>query len=165
MKRTLTILRALGLVTATLCTACSSIDDTRLPAAPVNIVFADAGMWSVYGVGGAMQSRRFIKSERVPADFPFTASTYTGFGGVLLVCDFFGHYLAYDLSCPVECRQDVRVNIVAGGDVAECPVCHSTYSVFENYGRPVSGIAARDGYGLQRYKVSATAGGGYVITR
>lgn len=154
----LAVLAALAL----LCVSCDSVDDTRIPAAPVNIIFNDVGMWNTYGVGGALDSRTFVKENRVPANFPYTASTYTGFGGVLLVCDYFGNPKAYDLSCPVECKRDVRVYINSDNE-AECPECHSRYAVFENEGRPISGTAAQRNFGLKRYSVRNGAGGGKAI--
>lgn len=131
-------------------TGCSHIDDDRLPPVPVRIDFVSVGDWNAYGVGGALESRRFIKNVE-PAGFPWTALTYTGFGGVLLVCDVNNQPLAYDLACPYECKSDIRVRIVE--TVAECPVCHSTYDVFSNLGTPLSGPAAERGYGMTRYRV------------
>lgn len=152
-------------VAAIVVSSCSSIDDSRLPASPVNIVFTDVGMWNTYGVGGALDTRTFIKADRVPANFPYALSTYTGYGGILLVCDLTGNPVAYDLACPVECRPETRVFI--NDDLkAECPVCHSTYSVFENYGHPLSGTAAQRGYGLQHYHISVGGMSPYaIITR
>lgn len=154
----------IGAVACTLC-ACHTIDDDRIPASPVNIVFSDVGMWNTYGVGGALDTRRFIKADRIPANFPYTAASYTGFGGILLVCDFNGNYLAYDLACPVECKATVRIQVNTDSSVAECPVCHSTYSIFENYGYPLSGSAAQHGYGLRRYYVVSGSSDYLVITR
>jgi hypothetical protein len=145
--------------------ACHTIDDDRIPTTPVNIVFSDVGMWNTYGVGGALDTRRFIKSERVPTNFPYAAASYTGYGGVLLVCDFNGNALAYDLACPVECKATVRVQVDKDASVAVCPTCHSTYSIFENYGYPLSGKAAEYGYGLRRYYVVAGSSDYRVITR
>lgn len=147
--------------------ACDSIDDTRLPYAPVNITFANAGMWNTYGIGGALDTRAFIltPTSREPANFPYTASSATGFGGVLLVGDYYGNPVAYDMACPVECRSDVRVYVDTESQTAECPKCHSTYAIYENFGHPLSGPAAENGYGLQRYKVMQGAGNYYAITR
>lgn len=135
--------------------SCDRVDSNRLPAMPVNIVFQTVGVWDYYGVPGALETRKFIRNskEQVPADFPYTVSTYTGFGGVLLCGDLYGNPVAYDLACPVECRADVRIEVDRDGNVAYCPMCGSTYSIFENYGSPLSGLAAERGYGLQRYKV------------
>lgn len=145
--------------------SCHHVDDDRIPSAPVNLVFRGQQMWDVYGVHGATEYRRFIKSERLPADFFYVAGDYTGFGGLLLCGDFFGNPVVYDLACPVECRGDVRVNVDNTSNIAVCPVCHSTYAIYENYGHPLSGIAAERGYGLKRYRIGQAAGADYVITR
>lgn len=151
---------------ASMC-GCDRVDSDRLPAMPVNIVFQTVGVWDYYGVPGALETRRFIRTqkEQLPADFPYTVSTYTGFGGVLLCGDLYGNPVAYDLSCPVECRADVRIEVDRTGNVAYCPVCGSTYSIFENYGSPLSGLAAERGYGLQRYKVRMGANPYCLISR
>ena len=69
-------------------TACDTIDNDRIPAVPVNIIFSTVATWDTYGVTGALDSRRFIltRTEREPRNFPYPASSSTGFGGVLLVC-------------------------------------------------------------------------------
>ena len=138
--------------------SCSRIDDTRIPAMPVNIVFSTEGVWHRYGVGGALEHKRFIKSTTnpVPADFPYTLSTYTGFGGVLLVGDIYGVPLAYDLSCPYEAKPDIRIVVDEDASNAYCPTCGSVYDVFSGFGRPLAGPAAERGYGLTRYKVVET---------
>lgn len=155
---TLTVISAAGV-------SCSHIDDDRIPSAPVNLVFRGQQMWDVYGVHGATDYRRFIKNERLPDGFFYAAGDYTGFGGLLLVSDFFGNPVVYDLACPVECRSDVRVAVDATLNVAACPVCKSTYAIFENYGHPLSGMAAERGYGLRNYRIGRTTDGDYVITR
>lgn len=125
---------------------------------PVNIVFQSPGMWETYGVPGATSHRRFISREKEPAGFPFTAMTYTGFGGVLLVGDILGEPQAFDLACPVEARYDVRVEIDPDENVARCPECGSTYDVFGNLGTPLSGPAVDMHYALTRYHVNRGSG-------
>lgn len=141
-------------------TSCQRIDDDRLPPVAVNVVFTTPGVWALYGVGGALEWKRFIRTRTltVPADFPYTAASYTGFGGLLLVGDLYGNPLAYDLACPYEARADVRVEINPEANDARCPVCHSTYDVFGGQGRPTSGPAAQRGYGLTRYRVAEGSG-------
>lgn len=136
--------------------SCSRIDDDRIPAVPVNIVFTSQGMWETYGVSGAGGHRRFIRTNslREPANFPYAVSSYTGYGGVLLISDYFGNYLAYDLSCPYEAKPDIRIKVDEDHHDAVCPVCGSTYDIFSAYGHPTSGPAATHGYGLTRYRVS-----------
>lgn len=142
--------------------SCRHVDNERIPWSDVRIAFSTMGEWNIYGVPGAYTYRSFIKSEHVPADYPYTAMTYTGFGGVLLVGDIFGRPVAYDLACPVEVRYNVRVAIDPDTHLAVCPVCHSCYDVFENYGHPVAGVAAEREYGLTLYHVGSGPGGEYM---
>ncbi|MBD5234265.1 MAG: hypothetical protein HDS65_08835 [Bacteroidales bacterium] len=145
--------------------SCHSLDDDRVPVQPVNIVFPTVAEWNVYsGVSGALTWNRFIRQERIPSKFPYTANTYTGFGGVLLVCDVLGNPQAFDLACPVECRQNVRVAVKVDDEhLAVCPECGSKYNVFSLMGHPVSGEAARKGYALRRYRVGPGLGGDYMV--
>ena len=153
------------IITATILSACHHIDNNRIPPAPVRISFNTVAEWDIYGTPGAAQTRQFIKSMRIPSNFPYTALTETGFGGVLLCGDVFGAPVAYDLACPVEMRADVRIIVDNETLNAYCPVCHSVYDIFTNYGHPVSGKAAEQGYGLQRYYVGAGPEGEYMVIR
>jgi hypothetical protein len=164
MKRVLTSVLAMLLMSMSF-TSCSHIDNKRIPAMAVNIVFSNVGVWNTYGVGGALETRRFIKADAVPSNFPYTITTYTGYGGVLLVGDIYGNPIAYDLACPVECRATVRIVVDTENNIAECPNCHSTYDIFTNQGHPLSGDAAKKGYGLQCYTVSRGASDYYIISR
>lgn len=145
--------------------ACSHIDDNRIPARNVNVVFSTVAQWDVYGVDGAYSHKRFIRELKEPANFPYTANTYTGFGGILLLTDPLGNPLAYDLACPVEVKANIRV-FINDEYLAECPECHSTYDVFSNMGAPVGDCpATHHHYGLRRYTVMGGLSGDYrVIT-
>lgn len=153
--------------------SCSQIDDDRVPSMPVYINLGDAGMWNTYGVAGVGLWRNFINSGgvRMPSDFPYTANSYTGFGGVLLIggVDPFTSDpnvpLAYDLSCPVERSQTVRVSIDSKTLEAVCPKCGSHYDVVVAGGSPVSGPAfeGKHKYGLRRYVCDRVNGYGYII--
>lgn len=156
MKRFL--LPVLGAVVPAVSGGCHSVDDDRIPVAPVNVVFNTVADWDIYGVNGAMQSRRFIREQREPRAFAWTANTFTGFGGILLVSDVMGEAKAYDLACPVERRADTRVAI-DDEMLARCPVCGSTYDVFSLNGAPVGGPAARDHFGLRPYHVGPSRNG------
>lgn len=151
------------ILAAYILSACHHLDDDRIPPYPVNIAFHSVADWNFYGVGGAMDYKYFILQDRVPSGFPYIASSATGFGGVLLVCDVNGAPAAYDLACPVECRNNVRVRIDDESLTAVCPVCHSTYDVFTLGGHPLSGTAAERGYGLRRYVVSPGYASDYMI--
>lgn len=143
---------AVAAIFAFISSACHTIDDDRIPVAPVDIVFNTVADWNIYGVAGAMDYRYFIRDLRKPSNYPYTAMTYTGFGGVLLVSDVMGNPQAYDLACPVEADKNVRVEI-DDEFLAHCPKCGSTYNVFSLLGHPVSGRATELGYGLRRYHV------------
>ncbi len=145
---------SISLIAALLLVAgCDRLDNQRIPPAPVNITFATVGDWNVQGIGGALDYKRFIKEQLLPPDYHYSALSATGFGGILLAGDVNGEPVAYDLSCPVECKRDVRIFVDAEAMVAECPKCHSTYDIFSLGGHPLSGQAARDGFGLRRYNV------------
>lgn len=153
--------------------SCNQVDDDRIPSLPVYIDLSDAGMWNTYGISGVGISRSFIKSNGSvsPYGFPYNANTYVGFGGVLLIGGidpFTGESnvpLAYDLSCPVECSQTVRVTIDTDNLEAVCHVCSSRYNVVTSGGAPVGGPALTGDtkYGLRRYVCQSVLGGGYII--
>ncbi len=143
--------------------ACHTIDDDRIPPMPVRLTFYTIAEWNTYGVTGALDHKRFIKDERVPGNYPYSALSQTGYGGVLLVGDIFGAPRAYDLSCPVECKRDVRIVVDNEANNAYCPKCGSVYDIYTNYGQPLSGFAAERGYGLQQYYVGAGTQGEYMV--
>lgn len=153
--------------------SCRGVDDDRLPAMPVSINLTDAGMWNRYGVSGFGMCRYFVPKLGEPAGFFYTAATYTGYGGILLIggMDPFTAEtnvpLAYDLSCPVECNPNVRVHVDADKFEAVCPECGSKYDVTMQGGAPVSGPAAegKHKYGMRRYTCVPSGSGGYLITR
>ncbi|MDE5793779.1 MAG: hypothetical protein K2I08_03570 [Muribaculaceae bacterium] len=153
--------------------SCNQVDDDRIPSLPVYINLSGAGMWNSYGVSGVGISRDFINWQGVlsPTGFPFTANTYVGFGGVLLIggIDPFTSEtnvpLAYDLACPVECSQTVRVVIDQDNLEAVCHVCGSHYNVLTAGGAPVAGpaLTGKYKYGLRRYVCDPVQDGGYII--
>jgi hypothetical protein len=163
-----------GAMMAVVASGCHTVDDERIPNFAVRITIADYGQWNTYGVAGFGSHRRFILASglRIPAGFPYSQQSATGFGGVLLIggMDPFttdtNAPLAYDLSCPVEMKQDVRVEIEGDLYDAVCPVCGSHYDVVMGGGAPKSGPAAtgEHKYGLKRYQCLPTGQGGYIIT-
>lgn len=162
------------LFAVSLLTGCTTVDSQRIPNYRVNINLTPESSWQTYGVAAFGSSKRFIRELHEPSNFPWLAQTYTGYGGILLVCgiDAFTTEanvpLAYDLACPVECKQDIRVEMVPteGFDVARCPICKSEYDVIQGAGRPVAGPALNDNYGLRLYQCvqPSTGIGGYLIT-
>lgn len=163
------LLLSLLIVMATIIPGCHSVDDNRIPYSEVHLTFHTVGDWNIYGVKGAAADHRsyiLTRTERIPADFPYTALDRTGYGGLLLVTDVIGELVAYDLACPYEARPNIRVTVPSGQLKAECPVCGSSYDIFTNYGKPSSGPAADKGYSLTRYSVVSGGATEYrVITR
>lgn len=155
-----------AVIFAGLLSGCESVDDDRIPPYEVWVTFDTQADWITYGVPGALDYRMFVKSQRLPANYPYSVGSATGFGGVLLCGNYVGEPVAFDLACPVECRQDVRIIVDSETHRGRCPVCGSTYDIFSGTGAPLSGVAAEQRYGLQVYRVSAGAQGRYrVITR
>ena len=143
--------------------SCTEISDNAVPAYPVSINLSTAGYWQTYGVHSPGAYRIFVKNDRIPANYPYTANTYTGYGGVLLVSDIYANSpVAYDLSCPVERRQDVRIGMDANTYEAVCALCGSRYDVMGGWGTPISGKAFTQKVGLSKYSV-VKKGAGYNI--
>lgn len=151
--------------------ACDRIDSTRIPIYPVNLDLGTTGYWVTYGVHSYGEYRTFIREKRLPSNFPFTANTYTGFGGILLISGYnfvtqdYNTPLAYDLACPVEAKNSVIVTIDPKTFDAICPTCGSHFNVVEGGGTPTSGPALQKKFGLQRYVVTASISGGFTVTR
>lgn len=137
----------------------------------VNIDLSNAGLWNAYGVFGYGMFNYFIftTTQRLPAGFPYSYGSATGYGGVLLIGGqtLSGDVgpLAYDLSCPVERLPDVRVFIDMNSLEAVCPDCGSRYDVVEANGAPTDGPAFSMHYALTPYQVYFTTGGGCIISR
>ncbi|MBD5225791.1 MAG: hypothetical protein HDS68_07500 [Bacteroidales bacterium] len=168
MKTIKNIIFALTAAAGTLLpAACHHVDNKRTPPAAVWIPFNTYADWETYGVHGAYTYRYFIPSEKLPQGFFYTAVMRAGYGGILLVDDAKGVPLAYDLSCPYENSPEVRVQIMEDERYeAVCPKCGSHYDVFQSYGAPLSGPAAKQGYGLTNYMVGNGSNGEYkVISR
>ena len=145
--------------------ACAKISDNQIPSYPVNLNLSTVGYWQTYGVTSPGTYKLFNKEERIPTNYPYNANIYTGFGGVLLVCDLYTSTpVAYDASCPVERRSDVRVSIEADDNYeAVCAKCGSHYDVMGGWGTPVSGKAYLQKLGLTRYTVVKTGSGYNVV--
>ncbi|MCM1292126.1 MAG: hypothetical protein NC111_00190 [Bacteroides sp.] len=145
---------ALSLAAALTVVACEHVDNHRIPPVNVNLNFTTIGNWHTYGVTPGTTAR-FIRDMGIPSGYPYTVAEATGFGGLLLVCDPNGDYFAYDLACPVECKQDIRVEDYSEGPIAglvRCPKCHSIYNVYSG-GGPYSGEAVKLNYGLEPYRL------------
>jgi len=146
---------AIGCILLSAHTSCESIDDDRIPVVPVYVPFVNQAVWEQTLKNPAPLGHwRFIKNQRIPSSYSYSEMSATGYGGILLVIDFIDQAVAYDLSCPYEAKPDIRIEVNETTNMAECPKCHSTYFIYENYGQPESGPAADRRYGLRRYTVT-----------
>lgn len=154
---------------------CRGVDNERIPNMPVNVSLADPGLWNTYGVSGFGSHRNFIFSPSgisQPSGFSYKSNSATGFGGILLIegvdpmSAITATPLAYDLSCPVERKPDIRVAVENETYMAVCPECKSVYDVTIGSGAPISGEAAtgKYKYALKSYRVIPGPSGGYFIT-
>jgi nitrite reductase/ring-hydroxylating ferredoxin subunit len=71
-----------------------------------------------------------------------------GYGGVIVYCETFDTYYAYDATCTYEISQTCKV--VNSGVLGECKCCESKF-LFTGGAYPASGLAAAP---LRQYNVS-----------
>lgn len=90
MKKVLCILLLQAMLAAI--TGCSSIEDDRIPPAPVNLTFRTVADWDMYANPTALEYKMFIKEQRIPSNFNYTAISETGLGGILIVGDVMGMF-------------------------------------------------------------------------
>lgn len=81
---------------------------------------------------------------------PPTASARIGLRGLAVVHALTGqaNYYAYDLACPHELGQLVRLELRE--TQLDCPSCHSSYELLSGLGAPIAGPARSP---LLRYRV------------
>ncbi len=146
-----------------------TVDSDRIPYAMVYVDLSTQGIWDTYGVHGFGQYNEFIhtgsSAVQRPSNFHYNDMSATGFGGLLLVANLENMPLLYDLACPVERKQSVRVVYDRDTQIATCPECGSQYNVCEHFGSPISGQAFQRKWGLQRYTARPAAMGGYILSR
>lgn len=101
---------------------------------------------------------------------PRLANESIGRSGLLVICSahtitgsIYGLY-AYDLCCPYENAQNIRVSPNQKDGTAKCSTCGTVYDVFNGLGSVVSGPSKN---GLQRYNVryASSEPGIFYITR
>ena len=142
-------------------TACDTIDSKALPSYAVRIDLGSYALWNTYGVYGMGDYRIFNREKGIPNNFPYSVTTYTGYGGVLLMMGA-EMPIAYDLACPVEMSPSITLSIDPGNFEAVCPKCRSRYNPLTGDGGPVSGVAINNKVGMTRYRVMPS-NGGYII--
>lgn len=146
-KRSLVVC-AFGVAMAFLGTSCGVEVRSTVPDAPVyyELDFTSSQAAPLREVAGCLQI-----TERT------TERSAIGFGGLLIVHGILDadEYYAYDLACPHEAQSDVLLKVNDKLE-AECPQCHSTYSIFYGGGVPTTGPAQSP---LKNYMVTRSARG------
>lgn len=166
MKR---ILLPLLTLAALLLVSCDTVDNKTIPSYSVRINLGTYALWNTYGVSGVGDYRIFNRAKQLPANFPYNANTFTGYGGVLLIMALdpaTSSYApqAFDAACPVERDPGITLSISPDNLEAICPKCGSHFNVVTGSGSPTAGQAMVTKVGLTQYRVTQTTNGGYVIT-
>lgn len=81
---------------------------------------------------------------------PIQVNDLVGFGGILMYVDFNGNYCAFDLACPHEADQKIKVVPNDLGQVV-CEGCGTVYNISYGIGDPVKGPSKEV---LKKYKTS-----------
>ena len=143
--------------------SCEKVDRYRIPASPVSLELdLLTNATTLVTIGNAV--RYHTPKPLMPADFPFTITSRTGYGGLLVIHGFDDIMYAFDLSCPVEASPDIRLTI-DNTLTATCPSCESQFDTGYGIGNPIKGVAFDKKYPLQRYTVTKTANSKYYIYR
>ena len=124
-------LHILSIITAALLCSCNNSYNNPVPSYPVNLDINIAAEYPHFVPANIMQHMTFTK--------PRLVTDRIGYGGVLVLTGLDAQYHAFDLSCPVEARRDIRVYI--DGMYAVCPQCGEQYEVFYGIGNPTKGIS------------------------
>ena len=166
MKRLLNILLSMAVLMPL--AGCDSLDDDRVMGT-CRSDLSMIGTWSIYGVNSVGDYKYFVKETRIPSNFAYTATTYTGNGGVLLIGTTgtgTGGIVpaAYEMACPYCRKHSTLITMDASTLAAYCPVCWSRFNVVLGSGQPISGAAYNKRYSLHRYRCTPSANGGYLIT-
>jgi nitrite reductase/ring-hydroxylating ferredoxin subunit len=92
---------------------------------------------------------------------PLLATDFVGYGGILVYTGFDGNYYAFDLSCPYEAKETIRVVPNDKGQ-AICEGCGSVFDISYGIGFPISGNAKQ---ALKRYKATLSGDVLYITAR
>ena len=85
-----------------------------------------------------------------------------GYGGILIVHAFDGNYYAFDLACPVEVNENVRIGKPDGSLISKCDSCGERYDLSFGLGTPLNHISKQS---LKRYTVSTDDYNDIIVTK
>ena len=132
--------------TALLLNSCIENVTSPIPDFPVNL---NLNLMTEY------PSFRGSYGEMLVFDKRIRETDRIGFGGVLVCTNYEGKYLAFDLACPHEAKQDIRVKV--DGLEAVCEKCGSHFDIYTSeFALPNNGPSK---HGLKKYRTAMTANG------
>ncbi len=122
----------------------SSCNDNPISSIPDFPVYMELNLTSTYPTfkNSYNQSLTFTKGV--------TITDRVGYGGILVCTGFEGEYYAFDMSCPYEAKQTIRVYPNGNGQ-AVCEKCGSVFDTGYGIGNPSAGPAKEV---LKKYKTS-----------
>jgi len=102
--------------------------------------------------------KRNIDTENIssPGSFLYISSVKfatdrIGFGGILIIHTYENNFSAFDLACPVELRENIRIGKPDQSLISKCDSCGEKYYLIDGSGTPTKGISKER---LKRYKVT-----------
>jgi len=137
--------------------SCSESDNnSTIPKMPVNLEL-DLGDLFLDSELNRSLAFKIYTQPRFPSD-------KLGFGGIIVINGSLNNQVnlyAYDLSCPVEAQNNVRIipNHHYSATTASCPTCGSVFNISDGTGAPQSGTKLY----LKSYKVTGS-GTQYTVT-
>lgn len=117
-------------------------NDNVISSIPDFPVYLDLNLTSTYSTF-RNSTNKFMLFEK-----PVIATDRIGYGGILVYTGLDKEYYAFDMSCPYEAKQNIRVYPNDLGQ-AICEGCGSVFDIGYGIGNPSSGKAKET---LKRYK-------------
>lgn len=114
-------------------------NQTNIPDMPVSLsinIMQDAPTLNVQG-------------GYIEINEPLKYGQFVGYGGIVIFHGFDDYFYAFDMSCPHECKRDVRIECSMAG-MGVCPKCGSTFDIGFGTGFANKGPSK---YPLRRYQV------------
>jgi len=104
---------------------------------------------------GSMGNYLYVTKSNIATD-------RLGYGGILVVHAYDDNYYAFDLACPVELNQNIRVGKPDLSFICKCDSCGERYDLSLGLGVPLNHISKET---LRRYKVHFDDNNNIIVTR
>ena len=121
---------------------------------PIRPVYIKRNIYT-YSLSSYGSSLYIIKAVSLPSE-------EIGDGGILIIHAFDGNYYAFDLACPVEVNENVRIGKPDGSLISKCDSCGERYDLSFGLGTPLNHISKQP---LKRYTVSTDDYNNIIVTK